>query len=856
MTIFLSSFFSSKNAFSNQKDCIEVVYEPTICVNEEVRFSLKAKGTCTISDIKWNFGSDATIKTFDGAEPVLLAFKRASTKDITIQYFDHEKEESVSRIIPLEVIEPVSQISINQSEPCVGQTIELTTVGPVAGFYIWKGGNLPEDGISGNLEYKIIDEFKKSNQKYTLEWYVGKGEGDGGCMYRPFSKTVVEKALEPIEFEQDNILKVCEGDEVSIDIKNPGALQYNWNCSEDDYSLIKVGSSIKFSPQQSCEIKVTANDGDCIRSGTINIEVQKVPEIEIYPKKSMICAGSSVRLKVIGAIPGETYIWSGNVFPQNTYANVVMVEPESSDEYEVTWVSGKCTVSASASVEVSNITDILEDKIINICEGETVNLQVARPNDGTIEWSGGDIVGVILGEEIEVSPKHTTTYSVLWQNNICNDSGTVTVQVNPMPEINLLNSVNGRVCKGEEVVLTAELSNSEFENNFTWQQTKVQKDIRDNNTEFSFTATESHNIVAEWRDENNLCYNKVRVALFIEVIDRPIEIDLESNTNTICYGDTVHFEITGANDESKYILVNLDDTVTIGTDELIGDGFSIMPEKTTNYVAWWVKDCTTISDTIQIEVNPLPSITIDTSEKICPYENFSVKVIPDEYDYNWTGGNIDGGTIVGGSTLSRNAGDNVLVYNLKVVENECRLDTTVKINLVDISADITTNLQPFDEVCKDNAIQFEVSGGDNYIWEPANLLSDHLSDSPIVPILDVSTKFRVTSYKDGCELTEEIEIKVIAGDCEIILDDLEIPNAITPNRDGKNDYWIIPGIEGNPNFNLTIFNANGAIIYDGHSYQNNFDGYNNGKIPEGTYYYVIVRKDGLDKRTGTLTIIR
>jgi len=851
VAIIFCSFFSNKSVFGNSKDCISVLYEPIICVEEEVRFSLKALGTCTISDIKWNFGDDATVKTVEGAEPVLQAFNKAGKTDIIIQYFDHEKEEAVTRIISILIIEPISQISINQPEPCVGQTIELSATGNVAGFYIWKGGNLPEEGVSGNLEYKIVDKFTNANQKYTLEWYVGEGGGDAGCSYRKISETIKEKALKPIEFEQGNLLKVCQGDIVSIGIKNPEAIQYNWNCSEN--SLIKAGPSIEFSPQQSCEIKVTAIDGDCIRSGTINVEVKKIPQIEIYPESSMICPGSSVQLEVIGSIPGETYIWSNNdnVYPQNTYGNEVMVKPESSDEYEVSWVSGDCTVTATAQIEVSDITDILEDKVVNICKGETVNLQVARPNDGTIEWSDGDIVGIKLGEEIEVSPEQTTTYKVLWQNSICSDSGTVTVRVNPMPEIKLFDSVNGRVCKGDPVLITAELLDSEFENNFTWQQTKVQKDTRKSHSELSFTATESHNIVAEWTDEHNLCHNKVRTALFIEVIDRPTGIEMISNVKKVCYGDTVRFEILGVEDDSKYILLN--ENETIGR---FDNGYSLMPDTTTNYVAWWVYDCQTSSNTIQVQVNPIPSITINTGEEICPYEDFVVKVLPDDYEYKWTGGNIDGGTIVGGSTLSRNADDNILTYNLKATGNECRLDTTVKINLVDISADVTTNLQPFNEVCEGNAIQLKVSGGDTYEWEPANLLDDHLSDSPIASMIDVSTKFRVTSYKDGCEFTEEIEIKLKAGDCEINLADLSIPNAITPNDDGKNDLWVIPGIEGNPNFSLTIFNSTGAIIFDTDSYQNNFGDFNNGKIPEGTYYYVIVRKDGLDKRTGTLTILR
>jgi len=587
-------FLSSESVFCSQNDCISVIYEPVICIGEEVRFSLKTLGTCTITDIKWNFGTDASIKILEGAEPELLSFIEIGKKEISIQYYDHEKEELVNRIISVEVIQPISEITITQPKPCIGQTIELNAEGPVVGYYVWKGGNLPDNGVSGNLEYKITDKLTTPNQTYSLEWYVGNGGGDGGCSYRRISKMVEEKTNLPIEFVTGNTIKVCEGDAVKIDIKNSENIQYNWNCAEN--SLIRQGNSIEFTPTQSCEIKVSGFDGDCLRSGSVNVTVQEVPEIQIYPEFSMICAGSSIELQILAAIPGETYLWSDNVFPQNTYANTVMVAPESSDTYEVTWVSGKCTSSATASIKVSNITDILENKTISICEGEEVSLKVARPNDGFVQWFGGDLEELILGEEVNVSPSSTTTYSVIWQNNICSDTGMVKVKVNPTPQIKLFSSVKERVCKGEEVLITAEVTNGISENDFIWHQTNEQQRTANHFNELSFIAQKSHTIVAEWIDENELCQNIVTASLDLEVIERPTQLTLQSNVAKVCYGDTVHFKITSDADNSKYILLNADTNETIGSDELIGDGFSLKPDTTTNYVAWWVDDCQTSSN--------------------------------------------------------------------------------------------------------------------------------------------------------------------------------------------------------------------------------------------------------------------
>ena len=72
----------------------------------------------------------------------------------------------------------------------------------------------------------------------------------------------------------------------------------------------------------------------------------------------------------------------------------------------------------------------------------------------------------------------------------------------------------------------------------------------------------------------------------------------------------------------------------------------------------------------------------------------------------------------------------------------------------------------------------------------------------------------------------------------------DFPNGITPNGDGKNDVFIIPLLEDNPEQYLTreliVFNRWGNVIFQQQPYSNDWDGTNqNGKnLPEGTYYYI------------------
>jgi len=66
--------------------------------------------------------------------------------------------------------------------------------------------------------------------------------------------------------------------------------------------------------------------------------------------------------------------------------------------------------------------------------------------------------------------------------------------------------------------------------------------------------------------------------------------------------------------------------------------------------------------------------------------------------------------------------------------------------------------------------------------------------------------------------------------------DLFIPNVVTANGDGKNDYFVVRGIEQYPGSVLEIFNRWGSIVYRAVSYSNNWGGVG---LSSGIYYYVL-----------------
>lgn len=87
-----------------------------------------------------------------------------------------------------------------------------------------------------------------------------------------------------------------------------------------------------------------------------------------------------------------------------------------------------------------------------------------------------------------------------------------------------------------------------------------------------------------------------------------------------------------------------------------------------------------------------------------------------------------------------------------------------------------------------------------------------------------------------------------------LVKDVFVPNVITPNGDGVNDYLVFPLIELLPGSTLTIFNRWGEVIYKSDNYQNNWDGHD---LNSGTYFFVLDHHTNIvPVKKGTVTITK
>ncbi len=141
-----------------------------------------------------------------------------------------------------------------------------------------------------------------------------------------------------------------------------------------------------------------------------------------------------------------------------------------------------------------------------------------------------------------------------------------------------------------------------------------------------------------------------------------------------------------------------------------------------------------------------------------------------------------------------------------------------------------------------------------YYWRPldngATLSTpDKIQTYMKSDVLENSIELTVWN-RNRCAVTDTVNVKV-----QLLV---TIPNAFTPNGDGRNDVWEIKNIEYFPNNNVVIYNQWGSKVYEANPYHNNWEGTHNGEdLPIGTYYYIFdIKKEGFSPSAGSVTIVK
>ena len=539
-----------------------------------------------------------------------------------------------------------------------------------------------------------------------------------------------------------------------------------------------------------------------------------------------ICVGQTIQLRTIPAI-NTNHDWklAGGSFKSGPdyFADIT-----AAGSYTVTSSAGSCSVTSPAFVVSpdAGATVPEEPQITSnqpICTGQTLTLNTPTVTGATYKWTTPD-GRTVTSQNISV-PDATVfeagEYSLVVTVGFCrsNEASTL-VDITNLQNFDVYSpSETNSACQGSSIALTV----SDFQN-FTYQWMKNGA-VESGQTATLYNATTS-----------GLYKNRVTHATIpgCTLDTRELDVKILSQPTAsftlpgpACVNNDLNFTSTSTVDPLATVLCSWDfgdGTLSSNCTEThaYAAAQSYTVELTISYDG--VSGCTSQSSpTLNVNVSATPVIT-PTLTAICPGEETELTVSGGTFaDFAWTP------SATGNPLIVTVGGD----YSV----------TTTDANGCTASANITINTKPtvvviasvFDNdtiIASGQTIQLLASGADTYVWSPEESLDDSEISNPMATPFSTTTYTVVGSTAGQCDGTDTITITI---DGEI-----KIPNVFTPNGDGNNDEWKIPGYETSTNCWVSIFDRDGSRVLEGDASSLLWNGEYNGKpAPQGTYYYII-----------------
>ncbi|NVK51775.1 MAG: gliding motility-associated C-terminal domain-containing protein [Flavobacteriaceae bacterium] len=245
--------------------------------------------------------------------------------------------------------------------------------------------------------------------------------------------------------------------------------------------------------------------------------------------------------------------------------------------------------------------------------------------------------------------------------------------------------------------------------------------------------------------------------------------------------------------------------------------------------------------TIQLKI-PQPTITSSSvTNTICSGQTITLETgSSNGINYQW----FKDGAPIAAATSNRYTLTETGVYKLKATGFGCSVESgEVTITAFDASVvQINTATDIVLNVGESKTIT--ATGANDYLWKDEQ--NNSLSTTETLMVDKAGTYFLLAKV-GACEV--KMTITVTALGTEII------PNVVTSNGDGINDYWMLSNRYAfDKEITIEIYNTSGKQVFKTTNYQNNWP-INSAETKSQLYYYVIKKNNKLLKK-GTISVIK
>ena len=626
----------------------------------------------------------------------------------------------------------------------------------------------------------------------------------------------------------------CSGG--SVTLTSSTASTYLWSTGATSQS-ISINNGGNYS------VTITNANGCISTSSITTVTVNPLPLATITAgSATTFCSGGSVNLTSVSA---SSYLWSTGATSQSVSIN-------SNGNYNVTITNANgCTSTSSITTVTVNPLPILN---INnpsfICAPGTVNLTSSAITSGSATSLSFSYFTDLANTNILLTPSAVATSGIYYIQGTfpsgCSITKPVTVSIIVNPMINITSPA--AVCSPATINLTLpEIVNGSTPGlSYSYFADAANTNILTNPQAISSSGT--YYIKGSLATD---CFASLPVTVVISPLPNgTLQIP---SLNFIC--DGIPLQLTTVSNAAKYQWYF--NQVAIQSASLANYGASIAGNYTVDFISkeGCIKEA---GNSIRLDLLTKPFIQFQMDSRcegqLINLTNLSSFANAGGISWLWDFGDGSASNIFNATHTYFTSGNYAVTLT---ANNTSCTNLTEKTTII---TSIAPSIHPirYDTILAVGGKTFNLNAraiGINYLWQPANGLSNAGSRSPLVNLnKDVAYTVTIKSSA-GCITTDSVFVKIIL-DGEIY-----VPQGFTPNGDGSNDkaYPFLVGIRQLTYFK--VFNRWGNQIFQTNdaSPQSGWDGKFGGIIqPAGTYIWTAEAIDGggnIISRTGTIVLI-
>lgn len=524
---------------------------------------------------------------------------------------------------------------------------------------------------------------------------------------------------------------VCAGSCVTITNTSTGQNNtYSWTFPGGTPSSFTGANppQVCYNNQGVFNITVTVTNPNGSSSSSQAVTVNPIPNVTVSNNTS-ICQGSSTSLQATSNINGASFVWTPPTGLSNSNVPNPVASPTQTTTYSVVATANGCTSSAGQVTVTVNTVNVSAGNPLNICLGQTAQLQATSSNPGPVTYSWSPTTGLSnpnIANPV-ASPTQTTIYTVTATSNGCSATASVAVNVN---NVVAAVSPNTSICAGSSTPLQASGGTS-----YLWSPASGLSNPNIANPIASPAQTTTYTVTVT----NNGCSATAQVTVTVNTVLASV-----SQNTTICQGASAQLNASGGTSYQW--------TPATGLNNPNIQNPIASPLQTTTYtVIVSINQC---SATAQVTVN-VNNVNANAGEDvtICPGATAQLQASGGG-TYQWSPSSGLNNSGIANPVASPSQ---TTTYTVTVTNNGCSATDAVTVNV----SQITATVSPNQSICAGNTVQLNASGGTNYQWTPSTGLSNPNISNPVASPSQTTT-YTVTVSSGNCSSTASVVVTVNA----------------------------------------------------------------------------------------------